>query len=277
VAVSARRLVVLKLGGDLVRAPGIAHLAADITALGRRGDRVVVVHGGGPQATELQRSLGQEPVVVAGRRITDEAALDVMKMAVAGKVNVDLCAALLAAGANPVGLHGASSRAIAATLRPPRVVSGGGPEPIDFGRVGDVTGFNDDLLGVLLDAGYIPVLACLGADDAGNVLNINADIVANHAAEKLGAHHLVIVTGAPGVLRDLDDPSSRIAALGAAEARAAIADGTVAGGMIPKIDESLRLLETGRVDRVHIVGDLREGDLLRALDEPGAVGTALSR
>lgn len=271
------QLVVIKVGGELLRSPELAAITADATALARRGDRVLVVHGGGPQATELQRALGQEPVVVAGRRITDEAALDVMKMAVAGKVNVDLCAALLAAGARPVGLHGASSRAIAATHRPPRVVSGGGPDPIDFGRVGDVTGFNEELLRTLLDAGYTPVLACLGADERGDVLNINADIVANYAAEALGADHLVIVTGAPGVMGDLDDPSSRIATMTAAEARAAVADGTVAGGMIPKIDESLRLLETGRVDRVHIVGDLSPGDLVRALDEPGAVGTALSR
>ncbi len=271
------QLVVIKVGGELLRSPELAAITADATALARRGDRVLVVHGGGPQATELQRALGQEPVVVAGRRITDEAALDVMKMAVAGKVNVDLCAALLAAGARPVGLHGASSRAIAATHRPPRVVSGGGPDPIDFGRVGDVTGFNEELLRTLLDAGYTPVLACLGADERGEVLNINADIVANYAAEALGADHLVIVTGAPGVMGDLDDPSSRIATMTAAEARAAVADGTVAGGMIPKIDESLRLLETGRVDRVHIVGDLSPGDLVRALDEPGAVGTALSR
>ncbi len=276
---SAGELTVIKIGGELLRegptGAEIRAIAADAASLARRGDRVVFIHGGGPQATELQRALGQEPVVVAGRRITDEAALEVMKMAVAGKVNVDLCAALLAAGASPVGLHGASARAIAATLRPPRVVSGGGPDPIDFGRVGDVAGFNAELVGTLLGAGHIPVLACLGADEAGNVLNINADVVANYAAEELAAAHLVSVTGAPGVLRDVADPTSRIPALNAAEARAAMADGSVKAGMIPKLDESLRLLETGRVARVFIVGGLGPGDLVRALDEPGSVGTAL--
>jgi acetylglutamate kinase len=233
-----------------------------------------MVHGGGPQATALQKRLGQEPNVVAGRRITDAAALDVMKMAVAGVLNVDLCAALVAAGARPVGLHGASSLAIEARKRPPRVVSGGGPEPIDFGLVGDVRGFNRPLLEGLLEAGHVPVLACLGCDPGGQVLNINADIIANQAAQHFGADHLVVVTGAPGVLRDIDDPESRIPRLTVAEAHAAIDDGTVSGGMIPKLDESIRILGGG-VGSVHIVGRLGPGDLLREIDEPGSVGTAL--
>jgi acetylglutamate kinase len=239
------------------------------------GTRVFMVHGGGPQATALQTALGQEAHVVAGRRITDAAALDVIKMAVAGKLNVDLCAALLAAGARPVGLHGASSQAIEACKRPPRVVSGGGDEPIDFGFVGDVLGVNADLLGRLWAGGYVPVLACVGADNAGQVYNINADIIANQAAKHLGADALVLVTSAPGVVRDLADLSTRIPTMTVAQARAAIADGTVQGGMIPKLDESIRVLENGEVSAIHIVGDLSPGDLRRELAEPGSVGTAL--
>ena len=215
--------------------------------------------------------------MVGGRRITDQAALDVMKMIVAGHVNVDLCAALVAAGARPVGLHGASSLAIEAVRRPPRVVSGGGPDPIDFGLVGDVVGFRRELLELLGGAGYVPVLACLGADAGGQVLNINADIIANQLAQAIGADHLVLVTGAPGVLRDVADPASRLPRLTATEARAAIADGTVRGGMIPKLEESLAVLDTGRVRSIHIVGDLGPGDLLRAVDQPGSIGTALVR
>src|ERR1700689_229077 len=108
------------------------------------GRSVVVVHGGGPQATELQKKLGQTPQIVAGRRITDAETLDVMKMVVAGKVNVDACAALLAAGARPVGLHGASALTVQAVKRPPRVMTGAGPDALDFGQVGDVTGVNED-------------------------------------------------------------------------------------------------------------------------------------
>ncbi len=268
--------VVVKVGGEIVAPALIGPVAADIAALTERGVRVAMVHGGGPQATAMQRRLGIEPNVVAGRRVTDEATLDVMKMVVGGRVNIDLCAALVAAGAHPVGLHGASSRVVKATRRPPTVVSGGGDTPVDFGLVGDVTGFDDALLDAIIGAGYIPVLACLGADDTGTVLNINADIVANQLAVALGADHLVLVTGARGVMRDIADPESRIATLSAAEARAAIADGTVQGGMIPKLDETIRALDTGRVGCVHVVGHLAAGELLAEIDAPGSVGTALS-
>jgi acetylglutamate kinase len=272
-----KRTVVIKLGGELFQSGAVRAVAADAAAAAGRGDRVLMVHGGGPQATGLQKALGQEPVVVGGRRITDQAALDVMKMVVAGQLNVDLCAQLIAAGARPVGLSGASSLAIEAVKRPPRVVSGGGPEPIDFGLVGDVVGFRVELFELLLGAGYIPVVACLGADQGGQLLNINADIIANQLAQTFAADHLVLVTGVSGVLRDVNDPSSRIPRLTAADARAAIAGGTIVGGMIPKIEESLAVLATGRVGSIHIVGDLAPGDLLRALDQPGAIGTALVR
>ena len=161
----------------------MAAIAADVAEMRGRGERVVIVHGGGPQATELQKKLGQTPNIVAGRRITDAETLEVMKMVVAGKLNVDACSALLAAG-SPVGLHGASALAVEAVKRPPRVVSGGGPNPIDFGHVGDVTRVNGKLIGLLTESGYVPVLACLGADAQGHVFNINADIVANRSPSR---------------------------------------------------------------------------------------------
>jgi acetylglutamate kinase len=251
-------------------------MAGDLRLLAERGERVVVVHGGGPQATELSRRLGIETRQVGGRRITDAATLDVMKMVLAGKLNVDLCAALVAAGVHAVGLHGASALTVQAVRRPPRVVSGGGPEPIDFGHVGDVIGFNLELLHTLLRAHYVPVIACLGADAAGNVYNINADIVGNQLAGALGADHLLLVTSTPGVLRDVKDPESRLPLLTAAAARRAIADGVVTGGMIPKIEEALAVLGSG-VKAIHILGKLGPGDLARAVDQPGSLGTTLTR
>lgn len=273
-AVSARPIVV-KLGGEVVGGPVGAAVAADVAALVARGERVVVVHGGGPQATTLQKALGITPNIVGGRRITDAATLDVMKMVVAGKVNVDLCGQLMAAGARPVGLHGASSGVVRGVKRPPRVVSGGGPDPIDFGLVGDITGFDEGLLGLLLGAGHVPVLACLAADASGQTLNVNADIVANQVASALGAAHLVLVTSTPGVLKDVKDPASRLRTLTVAQAKAAIADGTVSGGMIPKLEESIGALADGRVGAIHIVGDVGVGDVVREVAEAGAVGTAL--
>ncbi len=273
-AVSARGAVVLKVGGEVVSGPYLPAIARDLATLRRGGVPAVVVHGGGPQATALQGKLGQTPNIVGGRRITDADTLDVMKMIVAGKVNVDLCAGLLAAGAKPVGLHGASSQAIAATKRPPVVVSGGGPDPIDFGHVGDVTGVNEELLSLLLAAGYLPVLACLGASATGETFNINADVVANRVAVALDARALVLITDVPAVLRDVKDPSSRIPRLTRAESKAAIADGTISKGMIPKIEESFKAIDEG-VRAVHIMGRLSEGDLAREVESPGSVGTVL--
>jgi acetylglutamate kinase len=266
--------VVVKLGGEVVASPHMAAIAADVAEMETRGERVILVHGGGPQATDLQKRLGQTPKIVAGRRITDAEALEVMKMVVAGQVNVDACAALGAAGARPVGLHGASALTVRAVKRPPRVVAGGGPEPIDFGHVGDVVGVNSDLLGLLCSAGYVPVVACLGADERGAVFNINADIVANRLAMALDAKALVLVSDVPGVLRDIADAQSRIACLNASDAKQAIAQGIVTKGMIPKLEESFAALEEG-VRAVHIVGRLGRGDLVREVAEPGSVGTVL--
>jgi len=275
VAVASQGLVVVKVGGELLGKPGeLAALCADIAALAAEGAPVVVVHGGGPQATALQKRLGLEPRMVAGRRVTDAATLDVMKCVIAGQVNVELCAALCAAGARPVGLHGASGPLVRAHRRPPKVYAGAGPDPIDLGHVGDVEGFDLDLIRLLLKADRIPVVACLGADAAGAVYNINGDIVGNQLAAALGADTLVLVTGAPGVLRDLADPSTRLPRLTMAEAHKAIADGIVAGGMIPKLEESFAVLGHG-VGRIAIVGHLRAGDVVSAVREPGTVGTTL--
>lgn len=266
--------VVIKLGGEVVQGPHMAAIAADVAEMRAAGTPVVVVHGGGPQATDLQKRLGQTPKIVGGRRVTDQDTLDVMKMTVAGKVNVDLCAALVAAGAKPVGLHGASSNTVLAKRRPPTVVSGGGPDPVDFGFVGDVIGVNDALVALLVGAGYVPVLACLGADEKGGLFNINADAVANQVAIRLDARALVLVTDVPGVMRDIADPSSRIGRLTLAEGKRAIEEGVVTKGMIPKLEESFAAIAQG-VRAVHVVGKLSRGDLTRAVTTPGEVGTVL--
>lgn len=266
--------VVIKLGGEVVQGPHMAAIAADVAEMRAAGTPVVVVHGGGPQATDLQKRLGQTPKIVGGRRVTDQDTLDVMKMIVAGKVNVDLCAALVAAGAKPVGLHGASSNTVLAKRRPPTVVSGGGPDPVDFGFVGDVIGVNDALVALLVGAGYVPVLACLGADEKGGLFNINADAVANQVAIRLDARALVLVTDVPGVMRDIADPSSRIGRLTLAEGKRAIEEGVVTKGMIPKLEESFAAIAQG-VRAVHVVGKLSRGDLTRAVTTPGEVGTVL--
>jgi len=261
--------LVIKIGGEVVGSGEAVVLASDLRTLIDGGERVAIVHGGGPQATELSKQLGLATHQVAGRRVTDAATLDVMKMIIAGKLNVDLCAILNAAGVRAVGIH----NAVRAVRRPPSVFSGS-PELVDLGLVGDVTGFDITLLDLLWSAGYTPVLACLGGDHAGNVFNINADTVANQLAATLQVERLFLITSAPGVLRDIANPTSRIAQLTRAEARAAIADGTVSGGMIPKLEEAIKVIDRG-VGAIHILGKLAPTRLVRAVHEPGSVGTTL--
>ena len=269
------RPIVIKIGGEVVGSGEAALLAADLKFLVDGGDypRIAIVHGGGPQATALQKQLGIETKQVAGRRVTDAATLDVMKMAVAGKLNVDLCAAFGAAGLSAVGLHGASGLVVRATRRPPKVYEAGG-EPVDMGFVGDVVGFNLDLLETLWTGGHMPVVACLGADASGGVYNINADMVGNQLAAALKAERLFLVTSTPGVLKDIKDPSSRLTKLTVTEAKKAITDGVVTGGMIPKLEEAIAVIDQG-VGAIHIMGKLGAGDFVRAVREPGSVGTML--
>ena len=268
------KTVVLKLGGEIVHAPELDIIAADLRALVEGFHRVAIVHGGGPQATALQKTLGLETRMVAGRRYTDEKTLEVMKYVVAGQLNVDLCARLLASGVMGVGLHGASGHMVQARRRPPRVMQGAGPDPVDLGLVGDVTGFNLPLLGDLFERRYVPVIACLGCDERGQALNINGDTVASQLAGALRADALVLVTSTPGVLRDVKDPSSRIPRITRAEFERMVADGTISGGMIPKLEESFVVLAQG-AQSVVIVGKLGPGDLAHAVLQPGSAGTVL--
>lgn len=268
------KTIVLKLGGEIVRSPELDVIARDLRVLVDGFHRVAIVHGGGPQATALQRTLGLETRMVAGRRFTDAATLEVMKYVVAGQLSVDLCGRLLANGVMPVGLHGASGHVIQARRRPPRVMQGAGPEPVDLGLVGDVVGFNLPLLGDLFERRYVPVLSCLGCDDQGQALNINGDTVASQLAGALRADALVLVTSTPGVLRDVNDPGSRIPRITHPEFERLVADGTISGGMIPKLEESFSILKGG-AHSVVIVGKLAEGDLLHAVLQPGSAGTVL--
>jgi acetylglutamate kinase len=184
---------------------------------------------------------------------------------------VELCAALQARGVRAVGLH-AGSGILRARKRPPRVISGAGPEPIDLGLVGDVVSFDLPLLEALWAASRVPVLSSLGLE-GGAVLNLNADLAASQLAAVLQATSLLAVTAVGGVRRVKDDPATRIDRLTVDEARAAIASGVVQGGMIPKLEEAFVPLEAG-VARVQIVAP---AELAAAVRDPGSAGTLLVR
>ncbi len=272
---AAPRTIVVKIGGaTLDDHPQIAAIAGDLVALRERGDHVVIVHGGGPQVTELLERLGTPNPSKAGRRITDAPMLEVVKMVLGGQLNINLCMTLRAAGLPIMALSGVSAGIIDAIKRPPRIISGWGPEPVDFGHVGDIVGINTEPLRLLCEAGYVPLLNSLGGDRVGAAYNINADIAATRIFQALEADHLVLVAGqVRGVMRDPSEPSSRIPSLTVSEARQAIVDGVIKGGMIPKIEESLSVLEQS-AGEIHICGSLEPGELLAAVDD-GTIGTVL--
>jgi acetylglutamate kinase len=235
--------IVVKLGGEvMLNSTGLDSLASQVAVLAREAVQVVVVHGGGPQADTLAETLGHKVRKVAGRRVTDDNALFVAKMIFAGSINTDLMAALVKHGARPVGLSGVDAGIVQVTRRPPVPY---GEEWVDFGHVGDVQAVDTSLLSLLLDNGYIPVIASLAADTEGNVYNINADTVAQSIAVALNADRLIILTNVPGILREHTDSSTLIPTCTVEQINELVADGTISGGMLPKVRNCIEALEAG--------------------------------
>lgn len=268
-------IAVLKVGGDmLLKSSDREGLASNIADLHSAGWHCVVLHGGGPQVNALQKLHGLVPNKVAGRRITSQADLTVVKQALCGEVNVDLISALIAAGLPAFGCHGASGALIQAQKRPPVHVSGQGDELIDFGEVGDVSGINNELLFALLDAGQIPVVASLGIDSSGRVFNINADTTVAAIASALQADLLILSTMVGGIYADIKDSNSRFSEVTPTLAKQLIIDGVITDGMIPKVEEALGLLNKG-VASIAICNAAQKGSFLDIANGRGSVGTRL--
>ncbi len=272
------RWFVVKIGGELAqdRPKLAASVGRAVRAFLEAGIRVAVVHGGGPQATDLSTRLGLKPVKAGGRRVTDAATLEVMKMTLAGQVSIDVATAFRLAGVPALCTTGVSASLVDSVRRPPMLIPEAGPEPIDLGLVGDVTTVNLALLEKLSEAGVVPVLGSLAGNAQGEVFNINADTVATRVAAQLKAAKLFLVSNVPGVLKDKDDPKTRIPTLTRAQAQAQIASGVIQGGMVPKVEESLAMLEAG-IDAIHIVGIDPPEAILEEARESGRRGTAFLR
>lgn len=263
----------LKFGGEVVADPDqLATVLREVAELVESGWRFVVCHGGGPQATELGRRIGLEPHKVAGQRVTDADTLRVVCQVLAGEVSCTVVAAARAVGLRALGI---SAGLVEARRRPPVAVASEGGRTVDYGLVGDVTGIDRAAIEGLWSLGLTPIVNPIGvgwADAEPSLYNINADTVASAIAAELAAEHLFAITAVPGVLRDRNDPSTRIPRLGAQQARAAIASGHIAGGMIPKVEEALAAL--GRTKQVHILAP-EPGSLRAEAREPGSRGTVL--
>jgi acetylglutamate kinase len=246
---------VIKLGGEvLASARTLEGVAVHVALLESLSIRVVLVHGGGPQATALSRRLGVEPEIVAGRRVTTPEVLEVAKMVYAGQLNVDVLSALRTRGVKAVGLSGVDANLVTARRRPPVAVTDddGQQRTVDYGEVGDIEAVDHAVLDLLLPAGFVPVVASLAADKDGRALNVNADTMAEALASALKAKKLIFLTGAPGLLRDPEDPSSLVAFADPEDLGVMLESGAIRGGMRPKVEACLRAVANG-VRRTHII------------------------
>ena len=264
---------VVKLSGKVTEEhENLASLAEELALLHQVGIRVCAVHGGGKQLTELAEQMGVEQTIINGRRVTDDATLDMAKMIFAGKINTDILAALRQRGVHAVGLSGVDGNIVVAERRPPRDILNretGERERVDFGHVGDVLEIDDRLLRVLLDHDYLPVVSSLGADAEGRVFNINADTIASEIAVRLRAEKLVMLSDVDGIYLRPGEEASKISRLTAAEVEALIRDGVATGGMIPKLQNITELLRRG-VRSAHIIkGSLRNALLSEVFTDEG--------
>jgi acetylglutamate kinase len=259
------RTVVVKVGGHAMDDPALVDLfAQDVVLMRLVGMRPVVVHGGGPQITELMRRLGKEPAFVDGLRVTDAETVEVARMALVGKVNRELVALLNRHGSFAVGLSGEDAGLLTVAPGDPRL-----------GFVGEVQRVEPAILERLLREELIPVVATIGVDEAGQPYNVNADTVAGALAEALSAEKLVYLTDVAGVFADPADPATLQSRLDAAAVERLLAGGSVDGGMIPKLRSARHAVQRG-VHRAHILdGRIPHALLLEVFTREG-IGTMVT-
>ena len=266
------KVFVVKAGGAVFADNASTRvLIEQIAILHHLGIRVVLVHGGGPQLDEMQRSLGIEPRMVKGRRVTDAQSIDVTTMVLNGLINTRILAICRELGIDAVGISGVDAGLVRARRRPPVEIDG---ESVDYGFVGDIVGVDASLLVKQLDAGLMPVVSPLSSDEAGCVLNINADTIAAQIGAALGAEKLILCTGAPGILEDLADPSSLVSYTDLQGLTGLAAAGSFADGMLPKataIEGAIR----GGVRRVHVISYKVPDSLLAEVFTNEGTGTLI--
>jgi acetylglutamate kinase len=261
------KIFVIKAGGAVFGdTAGTRALIEQIAILHHLGIRVVLVHGGGPQLDAMQRSLGIEPRMVKGRRVTDDRTIDATTMVLNGLINTRILAACRELGVDAVGLSGVASGLVRAHRRAPVSVDG---ESVDYGFVGDIVSIDAAVLRKQLDAGLMPVVSPVSSDDSGTVLNINADTVAASIGAALSAEKLILCTGAPGILERRDDPRSLVSYTDLVGLSRLEKSGSLADGMLPKasaIEAAIR----GGVRRVHVISfNVRDSVLAEVFTNEG--------
>lgn len=259
------KTIVIKYGGSALTDPVVKDtIINDIALMKLVGMKPVIVHGGGPEISSMLNKLEIESEFVDGLRVTSDAAIDVVEMVLSGKVNKSIVSDIETKGVKSIGISGKDGGTIVARKLANATT--------DYGHVGEVAEVDTSLLTSLINSDFIPVIAPIGQDARGNTYNINADYVAMDIAAALHAEKLFFLTDVPGVLMDVNDPSSIVNFLALDEIDPLIEDGTIAGGMIPKIECCRQVVKRG-VKNVHIIDGKVENCLLLEIFTPDGIGT----
>lgn len=268
------KVMVVKYGGNAMTDPALeSSFARDIVLLKTVGIHPIVVHGGGPQVDSLLKELGRTSERIDGMRVTDKPTMDIVEMVLAGSVNKQIVNLINKHGGHAIGLSGSDANLIVAKKLPmSKMDTQGNVEWIDLGFVGDVVHVNRDLIDLMMDSKFIPVIAPLGVDTEGNTYNINADVVAGKVAEAMQAEKLILLTNIKGVM---DKDGKIVTGLTPAKVDDMIADGTISGGMIPKINYALEAVKNGVKSAVIVDGRVPHATLLEVFTDQG-VGTLIS-
>ncbi len=265
------RVVVVKLGGSVLEDANLENMLCDIAFMATVGIRPIIVHGGGKAITKAMNEAGLEAVWVQGRRYTDQRTLTIAEHTLVHKVNTPVCQALGELGCDAMGLHSLSSCVLfAQTLR----LGTEDGRKIDLGLVGEVVEVNAGLLKSLCAAGTIPVIASIALDKAGEKLNVNADSAAGKVAASLQVEKLVVVSDTHGILRDLQEPLSKVSSADETQIKEMIEGGIISGAMLPKVEACLTALKGG-VKKAHIIDGRIEHSLLLEIYTAEGVGTEI--
>ena len=263
------KTIVIKYGGSALTNPQVKDtIINDIALMKLVGMKPVLVHGGGPEINAMLGRLDVKSEFVDGLRVTSDEAMEVVEMVLSGKVNKSIVSEIETKGVRAIGISGKDG----GTIRARKLEK----EGTDYGHVGEVEKVNTELLCSLINNDFIPVIAPIGQDDEGNTYNINADYAAMDVAVALKAEKLLFLTDVPGVLKDVDDPDSVINFMGLEEIDPLIADGTISGGMIPKIECCRSVVKRG-VNNVHIIDGRVENCLLLEIFTPMGIGTMVEK
>ena len=262
-----QKIVVVKYGGNAMINAELKHaVMRDMVLLSLIGVKVVLVHGGGPEISQMLKRVGKESVFVDGLRVTDEETAEIVQMVLAGKLNKNIAAEIGTLGGKAIGLCGKDAGLIVVKKKPPL------PDGVDLGHVGDIVKVNTKLLNTLCTDEYIPVISSVGVDENGDSYNINADTAAAAIATALKAEKLIYLTDIDGVRRVADDPTTLIPVMTVEQAHAYIADGTITGGMIPKVTACVDAIEKG-VCRVHIINGTIPHPIILEIFTDRGIGT----